>query len=808
MYPFNGVRRQSKPSRPQKLTFSLRDEKFHEKHVGGVNSLVVDGDCIWTGGRDGTVRKWASNAEHGTNNSGTNQQCFGTTEAHAGWVNSLIKLGSENIFVSGGTDRAVNCWRQQCDGSSSTLQGVSDNSLRCINTLERHSDYVTQVVSPSGDSKSAEKFVSAGLGVDQVFLWDVNRAFEGKSNSSPLTQLKGQTNSVYSTDVCAECTTIVTGDNKGVVRRWDTRTPHDTPTVFTGHSGTVRTLCVDPTGRLCLTGSSDGTMRLWDLGQGKCVQTLTGVHNSSVWSAVPDKNWRSVVSGGADGSVYVTDLVHRRSQLVFREEVGIVDLKYAGGNGESFGGSSEGNRINVWTATSGSNVSQWSKRLADEDEYVTSPGSSLNKRAARLSIGSASKIRSQNSQHSAQSGWFVLGMSPGLSPGQSSFNSTGQRSGSGMDGNKAIRVAHIQGTAPVVEHAQLPNRRHVLTRDGDGGMALWDVTRFQVTKRWEAPGGLNGEHTPVNSTSPGSTEPDQSRFEATLASLKATPTSVPSWFTVDSRKGYLSLTLTPSSVFQAEAYASEYSDSANSEQKINLGVQVIHAMFRVWARRRKDAVRKAGDIGEDVEGVGNDLSKDFDINSLHICDDARVFATPSRVPIFSFEQPEPPYDPTSSHNNSTNQSALCYAFLDGEQMQGTEAEETSLPDWIVATVDERYKVPDPPKIGFYVSEVVEETNDSYLATGKSFSSGKVSAPRVLTIKKVAAYVVAKLQVTLRDDTEPEHVVSIFCNGKALDPSWSLATVKEHVWRKSDDLQLNFQVTEAVAKRARDELASG
>ena len=94
MYPFNGVRRQSKPSRPQKLTFSLRDEKFHEKHVGGVNSLVVDGDCIWTGGRDGTVRKWASNAEHGTNNSGTNQQCFGTTEAHAGWVNSLIKLGS------------------------------------------------------------------------------------------------------------------------------------------------------------------------------------------------------------------------------------------------------------------------------------------------------------------------------------------------------------------------------------------------------------------------------------------------------------------------------------------------------------------------------------------------------------------------------------------------------------------------------------------------------------------------------------------------------------------------------------------
>ena len=140
--------------------------------------------------------------------------------------------------------------------------------------------------------------------------------------------------------------------------------------------------------------------------------------------------------------------------------------------------------------------------------------------------------------------------------------------------------------------------------------------------------------------------------------------------------------------------------------------------------------------------------------------------------------------------------------MDGARMLGTDEEEALLPEWVVDVAAERYKVPDAPKASFYIAEHPEEEGRTDKKGGtRAITSGKVTAPRVLSVRKVCSYVVAKLGLDLDDDVAVEDAVEIFCDGKKLDPSWSLATVREHVWRRGDDLRVTFRVTEAVAKPA-------
>jgi WD repeat-containing protein 48 len=418
-----------------------------------------------------------------------------------------------------------------------------------------------------------------------------------------------------------------------------------------------------------------------------------------------------------------------------------------------------------------------------------------------------------------------------MSPARRSFGgggwSPGGGAGRGIDDRReddalALRTAVIAGAPPAVAHAQLPDRRRVLARDAAGGMALWDVTAFKVVRRWPrlsvSEDGASAEASTSregNASAVSFEARSAARFETTLEALKNElgPVSVPSWFAADNRSGSLAVTLSPSGAFQAEGYARELgARDASDETKVNFGVQTLHALLREWAKKRRVASNGArdpnGDVGEDVDVLVSDESKTnektFDVDKCGPCDDARLFATPNAndfSPTFFFEPPELPYDPTSAAAGPPGRAVV---LMDGSSMLGTDVEEALLPEWVVDVAAERYKVPDAPKASFYIAEHPEEEGrESALASGKgtAITSGKVTAPRVLSVRKVCSYVVAKLGLDLSDDVAVEDAVEIFCDGKKLDPSWSLATVREHVWRRGDDLRVTFRVTEAVAKPA-------
>ena len=841
--------------RPRKLTYVLPHPDYDDKHVGGVNAVTLAPGCegaaeeqLYTAGRDGTVRAWNL---AGSGSGGDAPSCALTMEGHAGWVNDLAVLKSSvtggtgggsssgkgaagvNVLLSASSDRTVKVWNLDHEsreggggggggGRRCAVHGAGDG--HCVATLERHSDYVMALAAPS--QPGATKFASAGLGTDQIFLWDINavtapattlrdggksskRGGAGGAGQSPFIDLEGQKESVYALAMDQAGTMLVSGCTQNLVRLWDTRGANK-PVKLKGHAGNVRCAAIDPTGRLCLTGSSDHTIKLWDLGQQRCVQTLAGVHGCSVWCAVPDASWHFVYSGGSDGRVYVTDLAHKRSTLLFKESHGVLNLcrdddARRGGEG-------------VWAATMGTDVRRWSTEAEEDHHYHLHghhPGSrgrpSVSSAAASLgglSVGGGSmggsgggggggglrdRLEADLAASSSPGGGSPAaggggGRHPRLhSRGASSgpwFNSAApiaagaSRYGSVPSGGvanggdvgsqhgrgeypagpspaHAVPIAVIAGAAPIVEHAQLNDRRRVLAKDAAGEVTLWDVTACTRVRAY-----LGGKTVD---------------FSETLKSENAVPVSIPSWFSVDARSGSLAVTLSPSSSFGAEAYAMDMGMAgANDEIKLNLGVQTIHALLRDWV------VARDGNGGGGGGGGTEDYSSHdggFDVNALGPCDDASVFRLePEKRPLLICEA----------------EGGAAAILMRGAGLEGTDAEEAALPGWIVEVARGTYKIPDSPKMSFFLTPCPGE---------KTLSQGKVTAPRVLGIRKVCTYVITKLDLEQGPGVQPEDLVEILCNDTSLDPTLSLATVSTFVWKRGDDVQLHYRLKKGATAKA-------
>jgi len=253
---------------------------------------------------------------------------------------------------------------------------------------------------------------------------------------------------------------------------------------------------------------------------------------------------------------------------------------------------------------------------------------------------------------------------------------------------------------------------------------------------------------------------------------------VPSWFTVDARSGSIAISLMPSGAFQAEAYAIDMGvTDANDELKVNYGVQCVHMLLRDWKLRRVRAIAcengRAPDSSDD--DLNDDSNDDFDVNALTPCGDARVWRLPSRPPSLVCEQPE-------GEGGAV--------LMPVGEMTGLGEEQDALPEWIVDVVAERHRVPDSAKASFHLAP--HETQPD----APKLSQGRVTAPRVLGVRKVVNYVVQKLSLEPQGDN-PEDLVEILCGGEVCDPAMSLATVKEFLWRRGSDVELVYRFKDGV-----------
>ena len=54
----------------------------------------------------------------------------------------------------------------------------------------------------------------------------------------------------------------------------------------------------------------------------------------------------------------------------------------------------------------------------------------------------------------------------------------------GLQAQQQQAVAQTAGTAPLVQSAVLTDRRHILTKDADGNVDLWDAAMGSVVKHF------------------------------------------------------------------------------------------------------------------------------------------------------------------------------------------------------------------------------------------------------------------------------------------------------------------------------------
>ncbi|KAI3757243.1 hypothetical protein L6452_04777 [Arctium lappa] len=563
----------------KRLTYVLNDAD-DTKHCAGVNSLALlkssaPDNCsyLFTGGRDGTLRRWAL-AEDGAT-------CSTTFESHVDWVNDAVLVGG-NTLVSCSSDTTVKTWDCFSDGT-------------CTGTFRQHTDYVTCLAAAERNSNIV---ASGGLG-GEVFIWDLEAALapltksseadddcsndiNGSGNPLPVTSMrtisssnsisshtnqpqgyvpivaKGHKESVYALAMNDSGTLLVSGGTEKAVRVWDSRTGSKTMKLR-GHTDNVRALLLDSTGRFCLSGSSDSMIRLWDLGQQRCVHSYA-VHMDSVWALVSTPSFSHVYSGGRDLSLYLTDLATRESILLCTREHPIQKLAL--------------HDDGIWVATTDSSVHRW-------------------------------PVEDHNPQKVFQRGGSFLA-------GNLSFS----RARASLEGSTPVPVYRkptltIDGNPGIVQHEILNNRRHVLTKDNTGSVKLWEITKGVMIQDY-----------------------GQVPFEKKKEELFEM-VSIPAWFTVDTRLGSLSVHLDTPQCFSAEMYSIDLKITEKAEDdKINLARETLKGLLTHWLAKKKHRSGSQPSANGEVTS-GRDISaRSITLSRVEV--DGSAENDPSVYPPFEF----------------------------------------------------------------------------------------------------------------------------------------------------------------------------
>ncbi|KAB5529397.1 hypothetical protein DKX38_019478 [Salix brachista] len=750
-----------RPRKEKRLTYVFSDAD-DAKHCAGINCLKVlkstvsDGcDYLFTGSRDGTLKRWALSEDSAT--------CSATFESHVDWVNDAV-LAGDRTLVSCSSDTTLKTWNCLSDGT-------------CTKTLRQHSDYVICLASAE---KNSNVVASGGLG-GEVFIWDVEAALtpvsksgdameddcsngvNGSTNSLPVTSLrtisssnsisahmsqshgyvpvgaKGHKESVYALAMNDSGTRLVSGGTEKVVRVWDPRTGSKAMKLR-GHTDNIRALLLDSTGRL------------WDLGMQRCVHSYA-VHTDSVWALASTPTFSHVYSGGRDLSLYLTDLATRESILLCTKEHPILQLAL--------------HDDSIWAATTDSSVHRWPAEAHNPQKVFQRGGSFL---AGNLSFS---------------------------------------RARVSLEGPTLVPVYKeptliIPGTPAIVQHEILNNRRHVLTKDTAGSVKLWEITRGIVIEDF---GKVSFE------------EKKEQLFEMV---------SIPAWFTVDTRLGNLSVHLDTPQCFSAEMYSADLNIVGKPEDdKVNLARETLKGLLAHWLAKRRQK------HGPPTSANGDVLSgKDISHRSLghsRVEVDGGAENDSKVYPPFEFSTVSPPSVVTEGSQGGPWRKKI--TDLDGSE------DEKDFPWWCLDCVlNNRLPPKENTKCSFYLLPC--EGSPFQILT-----QGKLSAPRILRIHKTALflvdvkgltahwvvnYVVEKLVLdkpldnvntdgtlapgiggplqhsvvgdgSFRSGLKPwqklKPSIEILCNNKVLSPEMSLATVRAYIWKKPEDLILNYRVVQ-------------
>ncbi|ORY81319.1 WD40-repeat-containing domain protein [Protomyces lactucae-debilis] len=514
-------------------------------HRLGVNALAVDptgSGTLYSAGRDGVIAAWdlsmsTSRCANKFNDSEFEyqvDQIHGPSrmktsiQADTNWINQMSISADYQTVYTCSSDTLVKAWRPN--------SAQQDKAV----TLGSHGDYVKCLTVP----KFTTDWIATG-GLDRdIVLWDTAGTGE-RMRINEHSVDGGMKQSVYA--LAAGPNMLCSGGIEKVIRLWDTRSAQRI-TKFVGHTDNVRAILCSDDGKTFVSASSDSTIKIWDSTAGRCLHTMT-FHSDPIWALHSEHPDLAVFyAGDRSGIVSKTDLRHvggdkTESIALLKESSSINSLALLGDH--------------LFTATASSSINRW----RDTETMPTDPfddPENLQASLSRMETQNSSISRSKLSVNGATRRVSTFSAASVVSLG---LDSERRASVESLEPKREAPEATIQGQAGLIAHVMLSDRIHVLTRDTAGVVSLWNIAQCQKVKDY---GKVDIEH-----------------VEDTLQS----PLAIPSWCSVNTRVGALTVEMDPRNLLDAETYFDTVLDKKaldfdTRNRRFNLGKWMLNGLFK------------------------------------------------------------------------------------------------------------------------------------------------------------------------------------------------------------------------------------
>lgn len=667
------------------VSFVIRDEK-EPMHRSGVNCLQFDAVSgrLYSAGCDTIIRIWKTppNGNAVLNNRVTNSEHSMCNGNGCGVVRDSDPKLFRDLYIQSMEHHTD--WVNDivlCCGGRNLISASSDTTVKVWNAQKGFCMSTLRThrdyVRALAYARDIEMVASGGF--DQlIYLWDVATLTKltALNNTVTTSSLNGNKDSIYSLAMNPSGSVVISGSTEKVLRVFDPRACQKLMKLR-GHADNVKAIVVNRDGTQCVSASSDGTIKLWSIGQQCCISSHK-CHTEGVWALQADSNFSFVYSGGRDKQVFRTAVNDfKTSQLMFVEDAPVQRLQLTDMDRPR----------SVWVATWNSSIKRWP--LPSDSQ---------------LSVGS---------DDDNYDDMVPLVDEPDVV---------------------------IPGAPSIRQHVVLNDKRHIVTKDTDDNVAVWDVLKGRKV----------ADHG------------KRSMEEVIKDNFKKV--FVPSWFTVDLKSGMLQITLDESDFFSAWVSAKDAGFSEHSnETKINYGGMLLRALFEHWSRSFKE---------------GDEETPTHRFNSV-----------PPHTPLILCE--------------STMRPIFRLVVRDAAHETESLMLSDFVPPWVLDVV-ERNQLPKFNKMPFFLlphpSSGQKAPKKDRLSATEMLQVRKVmehvyekilNAPNEANFNDNGQQPAAQM-ISSSVAINIEERVEMYCQDQKLDPEMDLRTVKHFIWKQGGDLLLYYK----------------
>eukprot|EP00794_Sanderia_malayensis_P012266 gene12266-13531_t len=645
-------------------------------------------------------------------------------------------------LYSAGRDSIIRCWKAE----------KSEDPFQL--SFEHHTDWVNSIVL----CRNGKTLLSASSDTT-VKVWD---ALGGYCMST----LRTHKDYVKALAYAQDKEMVASGGLDRQIFLWDvnvlTALTATNNTVITsslcGQKDSIYSLALNSAGTVLVSGSTEKILRVWDPRSCLKVMKLKG-HTDNVKAILLNSDGTECLSGSSDGTIKLWSLGQQRCLATYK----IHD---------------EG----VWTLASDEHLSYFYSSGKDRRVLFTDLGTEYGR--TDFLFQEKAPVLSIQPAYNPDCLW-VSTTESSLNCWPLDFSSNQNDQDVDLEENTPLvnkPVKTIPGGSGIKHIRTLNNKRHVITKDSDGDVCVWDILK---AKKIEALGKVNFE------------EEIQRRKEKV---------HVPNWFTVDARTGMLNVSLDESECFAAWMVLEDVPDlklqdpsrgASGDSRFVNYGLLLLQALLEFWPETHRtlatDTERETDINGSHSPVAGSDIKVQVESKSAPL---NAFFSVPTHTPLVFAE--------------ATGCGRTFFRLLVGDANGENECSilQETVPHWVYeATV--RHVQPKFNKLAFFLVP--------YSSSGSKNSNkrDRLSASDMIHVQKVMEHVYEKVVIadntpstpTSQNGEKPAQPqlpaeelavlagarIELHCNETVLNPKMDLRTVRHFIWKNSSDLILQYKI---------------